>query len=115
MSEIAEIFNEDTRKLKCSTCNKTDSSRPFHNQRAIQQTSSSQGYYCRKRLQYPLCNKCLTAKIVNKVVLSTPSKLDKKDFSIVEITFKERFRNHAKDFHEKSTLATLKFLVNCGK
>ena len=49
----------------------------------------------------PLDNKCLTANIVYKGVVSAPNKPDKKHFSIAETSFKDRSRNHTRDFHHK--------------
>ena len=54
-----------------------------------------------KQDECPLDNKCLTANIVYKVVVSAPSKPDKKYFGIGETSFKERFRNDATDFNHK--------------
>ena len=49
----------------------------------------------------PLDNKCLTTNIVYKAVVSAPHKPDKKYFGIAETSFKDRFRNHTRDFRHK--------------
>ena len=66
-----------------------------HNQRIIQPTSFNYGCSCRSRAESPLDNKCLTANIVYKRVVSAPSKLDK-CFGIAETSFKDRLRNHTR-------------------
>ena len=71
------------------------------NQGIIQPTSNNHGCNCRNRAEYPLNNKCLTANIVYKAVVSIPSKSDKKYFVIAETSFKDRFRNHTRDFRHK--------------
>ena len=45
-----------------------------HNNRFIQSTYNNHGRNCRKAAECRLANKCLTANIVCKVVVSTPSK-----------------------------------------
>ena len=72
-----------------------------HNQRIIQPTSDNHGCNCRNRAECPLDGKCLTANIVYKAVASALSKPDKKYFGITDTSFKDRFRNHARDFHHK--------------
>ena len=72
-----------------------------HNRRIIQPTSNNQGCNCRNRAECSLDNKCLTANIVYKAVVSTPSKPDKKYFVIAETSFKDRFRNHTREFRHK--------------
>ena len=47
-----------------------------HNPRIIQPTSDNDGYNCRNRAECRLDNKCLTANIVYKAVVSASSKPD---------------------------------------
>ena len=72
-----------------------------HNRRIIQSTSNNHGCNCRNRGECPPDNKCLTANILFKAVVSTPSKPDKKYFGIAETSIKDRFRNHTRDFRHK--------------
>ena len=72
-----------------------------HNRRIIQPTSDNHGCSCTNRAECQLDNKCLTANVVYKAVVSAPSIQDKKYLSIAETSFKDRFRNHARDFHHK--------------
>ena len=89
--------------MSYSCCRNIDSFIASHNQRIIQPTSNN-GCNCRNRAECPLGNKCLTANIVYKEVVSVvsaPIKPDKKCFSIAETTFKDRSRNHARDIRLK--------------
>ena len=61
----------------------------------------SRGCNGRNRAECPFDIKCLLAIIVYKTVASAPSKPDKKYFSIAETAFKDRFRNHTRDFYHK--------------
>ena len=72
-----------------------------NNRRIIQPTSNNHGCNCRNRAECPLENKYLTASIVYKVVVSAPSKPDKKYFGIAGTSFKDRFINHTRDFHHE--------------
>ena len=71
------------------------------NRRIIQPTSNNNGCNCRNKAECPLDNKCSTANIVYKAVVSAPSKPDKKYFGVAETSFKDRFRNHTRDFRHK--------------
>ena len=64
------------------------------NQKIIQPTSNNHGCNCRNRAECPRDNKCLTANIVHKLVVSAPSKPDNKYFGIAETSFKDCSRNH---------------------
>ena len=65
-----------------------------HNRKIIQPTSNNHGYNCRNRAECPRDNKCFTANIIHKVVVSAPSNPDNKYFGIAETSFKDCFRNH---------------------
>ena len=95
-----------------------------HNRRIIQPTSNNHGCNYRNRAKCPLDNKCLTANIVYKAVVSAPNKPDKKYFGIAETSFKNCFKNHTRDFlntcelskhmwqlKDKKTSATIKWNV----
>ena len=73
-----------------------------HNRRIIQPTSNNHGCNRKNRAERPLDNKCLTANIVYKTVVSALSKPEKKYFDIAETSFKNRFRNHTRDFCQKN-------------
>ena len=69
-----------------------------HNRRVIQPISNNHECNTVETDECPFDNKCLTANIVYKAVVSGPSKPDKKYLSIAETPFKDRFRNHTRDF-----------------
>ena len=78
-----------------------------HNQIIIQPTSNNHGCNCRNRAKCPLDDKGLMVNIVYKAVVSQPSKPDNKYFGISETSFKDRFRNHTRDFcHKKYVNST---------
>ena len=72
-----------------------------HNRKIIQPTSNNHGCNCRNRTECPLDIKCLTANIAYKGVVSAPNEPDNKYFGITETSFKDGFRNHARDFRHK--------------
>ena len=77
-----------------------------HNRTIIQPDSNNHGCNCRNRVECLLDNKCLTGNIVYKAVVSAPSKPDKKYFGIAEASFKDRFRNHTRDFGHKKNVVS---------
>ena len=85
-----------------------------HNRRIIELTSNNHGCNCRNRDECPLDNKCLTANIVYKTVVSAPGKPDKKYFGIAKTSFKERFRNHTIDFRHKKYVSSTELSNTCG-
>ena len=74
-----------------------------HNPKINQPTSNNHGCSCRKRVEYPLDNKYLTANIV-----SVRSKPDKKYFGIAETSYKDQFRNRTRDSHQKKYVNSTK-------
>ena len=104
---MSEIFNQDTIKFSYTCCRHIGSVIASHNRRIIQPNSNNHGCNCRNRTECPPEHRCLTANIAYKAVVSVPSKLDKRYFGIAEIAFKDRFRNHTRDFrHQKSVNST---------
>ena len=58
------------------------------------------GCNCRSRNERPLHNKCLTTKIVYRANVEKDINDEKKfNFGVSETPFKERFRNHKKEFN----------------
>ena len=58
------------------------------------------GCNCRSRNECPLQNKCLTPKIVYRANVENDINDEKKFyFGVSETPFKERFRNHKKEFN----------------
>ena len=84
-----------------------------HNRRIIQLTSNKHGCNCRNRAECPLDNKCLTANIANKAGVSRTSKPDKKYFGMSKTSFKDRFRNHTRDFRHKKYVSSTELSNTC--
>ena len=76
------------------------------NRRIIEPTSNNHGCNCRNRAACRLVNKCLTANIVYKTVVSAPSKADSKYFDIAETSFKDRFRNRTRNYRKNYVNST---------
>ena len=86
--KMSKTFTKNTIKMSYSCCRNIDSVKTSQNRRVFQSTSNNHGCNFRNRAECPLDNKCLTANIVYKAVVSTPSKLGKKYFGIVETSSK---------------------------
>ena len=100
--KMSKIFNKNTMKLGYSCCRNIGSVIASHNWIIIQPTSNNHGCNRRNRPECPLDNKCLTANILYKAVVSAPIKPEK-NFCIVETSFKDRLRNHTSDFRNKNS------------
>ena len=99
--KISKIFHKNTIMLNYSCCRNIGSVKTSHNRRVFQPTSNNHGGNFRNRAECQHENKCLTVNIAYKAVVSTFSKSGKKYFGISETTFKERFRNHTRDFRHE--------------
>ena len=86
----------------------------FQNRIIIQPAYNNHGCNCRNRAECPLDNKCLTANIVYKAVVSAPNKPDKKYFSIAETSLKIVSEIMQEIFATKSMLTALNFPNTCG-
>ena len=112
--ELSKIFNKNTIKLSYSCCRNMGSVIASHNWIINQLTSNNHGCNCRNRVYCPLDNKCLTANIVYKTVVSAPGKPDKKYFGIAKTSFKDRFRDHIGDFPHKKYVSSTELSNTCG-
>ena len=100
--KMSKTFNINRIKLSYSYCRNKATVIASHNQGITQLTSNNHACNCRNTAECPFGNKYLTANIVHKTVVSAPCKSDKKYFGIAETSFKDRFRNHARDFCHKN-------------
>ena len=112
--KMSKIFNKNTIKLSYSSCRNMGSVIASHNRRIIQPVSNNHGCNCRNRAECPLDNRCLTANIVYKAVVSAPvnqvrniSILQKHHLKIAPETTQEIFAT-------KNMLIALNFLNICG-
>ena len=101
-SRNAKYFQfKNTVKLSCSCCRNIVSKISFSNRRIINLPPSNLGSNCRNKAYCPLDNKCLTPSILYKAIVSVTNKPDKKYFGISETPFRDRYRNHTRDFRHK--------------
>ena len=101
--KVSKIFNKNTIKLSWSCYRNIDTVISSHNQRTIQPQ--------RSKAECSLDNKCLTANIVCKAVVSAPTKIAKKYFCVVEVKFKDGLSNHATDFCHKKYVNSTKLCI----
>ena len=73
-----------------------------HNRNILYPKKSEFGCNCRSKTDCPLDNKCLTPKIVYQADVRNDTNDEKKFYlGVSETPFKERFRNHNKEFTHK--------------
>ena len=73
-----------------------------HNRNILYSKKSEFGCNCRSKTNFPLDNKCLTLKIVYQADVRNDTNDEKKLYlGVSETLFKERFRNHKKEFAHK--------------
>ena len=73
-----------------------------HNRNILYPKKSEFGCKCRSKTNCPLDNKCLTPKIVYQADVRNDTNDEKKFYlGVSETPFKERFRNHKKEFTHK--------------
>ena len=70
-----------------------------HNRNILYPKKSEFGCNCRSKTDCPLDNKCLTPKIVYQADVRNDTNDEKKFYlGVSETPFKERFRNHKKEY-----------------
>ena len=73
-----------------------------HNKQILNETNEQYECNCRRKNECPLDNKCLTPKIVyGAEVTNNIDEETKKYIGMAETPFKDRYRNHIKDFKNK--------------
>ena len=106
--KICKIFHKNTRNLSYSCCRNIGSVIASHHRIIIQPTPSNNRCNCINWAEISLDNKYLTVNTLYKAVVSASSK-KKKYFAILKTAYKDRFRNHTRDFRHKSMLNPLEF------
>ena len=98
---LNKIFNKNTLKVSYSCMGNIASIISSHNRNILNPDVSSEfGCNCRSRNECPLQNKCLTPKIVYRANVENDTNDEKKFYyGVAETPFKERFRNHKRDFN----------------
>ena len=96
------LHKKNTLKVSYSCMGNVASVLSAHNRNILYPKKTGFGCNCRSKTDCPLENKCLTSKIVYQADVRTDTN-DKKKFylGVSETPFKERFRNHKKEFTHK--------------
>lgn len=99
-NELHKIFNKNTLKVSYSCMSNIASIISSHNRNLLNPVKTSNyGCNCRSKNECPLQNKCLTPKVVYRATVENNANDEKKFyFGVSETPFKERFRNHKKEF-----------------
>lgn len=99
-SALNKIFNKNTVKVSYSCMGNIASVISAHNKNILQPNKNNTwGCNCRVKDNCPLENKCLTPTIVYKAtVMNNANDESKFYYGVSETPFKERFRNHTKEF-----------------
>ena len=106
--KMSKIFNKNMVKLSYSCCRNICSKISSNNQRIIiKPPPTNYGCNCRDWSNCPLDNKCLTPSIVYRAILSAINKPNKKYFGISETPFKDRYKNHTRDFRHKECINSI--------
>ena len=99
---LHKIFNKSTLKVSYSCMGNVASVLSAHNRNILYPKKSEFGCNCRSKTDCPLDNKCLTPKIVYQADAQNDTNDEKKFYlGVSETPFKERFRNHKKEFTHK--------------
>ena len=100
---LHNIFNKNTLKVSYSCIGDIASVLSAHNKNILYPKKSEFGCNCRSKTDCPLDNKCLTPKIVYQADVRDDTNDEKKCYlGVSETPFKERFRNHKKEFAHKN-------------
>ena len=79
-----------------------------HNKHILHPKNETHACNCRVKTNCPLQNKCLTPSIIYEAAVTNNVDVERKIYiGASETTFKERYRNHTKDFkHRKYSKST---------
>ena len=97
--KMYKLFNRNTVKISYSCMKNTDSMISAHNQNILNPIVKSYGCNCRAKSNCLLNGECLTPKIICRAdVLNDENNERKFYFRLADTRFKERYRNHTRDF-----------------
>ena len=98
-----KIFNRNTVKISYSCLRNISSVISSHNRNISSLKQKSFGCNCRVKNQCPLNGGCQTPSVMYRADMANDSNYEEKFyFGLADTTFKERYRNHIRDFkHEK--------------
>ena len=98
-NKLHKIFNKNTVKISYSRMN-TISIISGHNKNLLNSNVTQYGCNCRIGEDCPLQNQCLTPNIIYRADVHCKANKDHKFyFGVAQTPFKERFRNHNRDFN----------------
>ena len=98
-----KIFNRNTVKISYSCLRNISSIISSHNRNILSPKQQSFGCNCRVKNECPLNGECQTPSVIYRAdVVNNFNDEEKFYFGSADTTFKERYRNHIRDFkHEK--------------
>ena len=98
-----KIFNRKTVKISYSCLRSISSIISSHNCNILSPKQQPFGYYCRVKNECPLNGECQNPSVIYRADMVNDSIDEEKFyFGLTDTTFKERYRNHIRDFkHEK--------------
>ena len=98
-----KIFNRNTVKISYSCLRNIGSIISTHNRNILSPKQQSFGCNCRNKNECPLDGECQTPKVIYRADVTNSSNSEHKFyFGLADTTFKERYRNHTRDFrHQK--------------
>ena len=107
-NKLHKIFNKNTVKISYSCMNSISSIILGHNKNLLNTNVTQYGCNCWIRKDCPLQNQCLTPNIIYRTDVHCEANKDHKFyFGLAQTPFKERFRNHNRDFnHEQYIKST---------
>ena len=97
------MFNRNTVKISYSCLRNIRSTISFHNCNILSPKQKSFGYNCRVKNECLLNGECQTPSVIYQAdVVNDSNNEEKFYFGLIDTIFKERYRNHNRDFkHEK--------------
>ena len=98
-----KIFNRNTVKISCSCLRNISSILSSHNRNISSPKQQPFGCNCKVKNEFPLNGQCQTPSVIYSAdVVDDSNDGEKFYFGLADTTFKERYRNHIRDFkHEK--------------
>ena len=102
-NKLKKIFNKNTVKISYSCMSNMSSILSSHNLNVIKpKNNNSYGCNWGVKESCPLQNQCLTRKVIYRADIENDKNPDTKFyFGLTATSFKERFRNHTRDFTHK--------------
>ena len=95
-------FNKNAIKISYSCMRNISSIIASHNISVLRPKAKEYGCNCRNKESCPLQNQCLTPKVIYEATVVNNSDDEKRVYFLAsDTTFKERYRNHTRDFNHE--------------